>query len=81
MTTTYSQSRAFFNDLAALLTRGQLLFPEDAAYEPARQLWNGKVKTRPAAIARLIGWMSRLMILCLQFQWGAWDRQKKLLKR
>jgi len=50
MTTTHSQN--LFNDLAALLT-GQLFLPEDAAYEPVRQLWNGKVKTRPAAIVRL----------------------------
>lgn len=51
MTTTYSQSSAFFNGLAASLT-GQLLLPNDATYEQVRQLWNGKVKTRPAAIAR-----------------------------
>ncbi len=53
MTTTYSESRASFNDLAALLT-GQILLPEDAAYEQVRQLWNGKVKTRPAVIARCL---------------------------
>lgn len=53
MTTTYSQSSSLFNDLAARLT-GQLFLPEDAAYEPARQLWNGRVKTRPAAIARCL---------------------------
>jgi FAD/FMN-containing dehydrogenase len=53
MTTTYSQSSVFFNDLAALLI-GQLLLPEDTAYEQVRQLWNGKVKTRPAAIARCL---------------------------
>lgn len=52
MTTTYSHS-AFFNDLAALLI-GQLLLPENAAYEQVRQLWNGKVKTQPAAIARCL---------------------------
>jgi FAD/FMN-containing dehydrogenase len=52
MTTTYSHSVSF-NDLAALLT-GQLVLPEDADYEPVRQLWNGKVKTRPAAIARCL---------------------------
>ena len=50
MTTTYGQSSTSFNDLAALLT-GQLFLPEDAAYEQVRQLWNGKIKTRPAAIA------------------------------
>jgi FAD/FMN-containing dehydrogenase len=52
MTTTYRYS-AGFNDLAALLT-GQLLLPQDADYEQVRQLWNGRVKTRPAAIARCL---------------------------
>jgi len=52
MTTTYKSSTAY-NDLAALLT-GQLLLPEDTAYEQARQLWNGRVKTQPAAIARCL---------------------------
>jgi FAD/FMN-containing dehydrogenase len=53
MTTTYSQRSGFFNDLAASLT-GQFLLPDDTAYEQARQLWNGKVKTRPAAIVRCL---------------------------
>ncbi|MBD2534807.1 FAD-binding oxidoreductase [Nostoc flagelliforme FACHB-838] len=52
MTTTYRHSAAF-NDLAALLT-GQLFLPHDADYEQVRQLWNGKVKTQPAAIARCL---------------------------
>jgi FAD/FMN-containing dehydrogenase len=52
MTTTYKSSAAF-NELAALLT-GQLFLPEDANYEEVRQLWNGRVKTRPAAIARCL---------------------------
>lgn len=52
MTTMYKSSAAF-NELAALLT-GQLVLPEDVAYEQVRQLWNGKVKTRPAAIARCL---------------------------
>jgi FAD/FMN-containing dehydrogenase len=52
MTTTYKSSAAF-NELAALLT-GQLFLPEDANYEPVHQLWNGRVKTRPAAIARCL---------------------------
>jgi len=51
MTTTYHHSAAF-NDLAALLT-GQLFLPQAADYEQVRQLWNGKVKTQPAAIARV----------------------------
>ncbi len=53
MTTTYSQSSASFHNLAVLLT-GQLLLPKDAAYEQVCQLWNGRVKTRPAAIARCL---------------------------
>jgi FAD/FMN-containing dehydrogenase len=52
MTTTYHHSAAF-NDLAALLT-GQLFLPQAADYEQVRQLWNGKVKTQPAAIARCL---------------------------
>ena len=52
MTTTYRHSAAF-NDLAALLT-GQLFLPQDADYEQVRQLWNGRVKTQPAAIARCL---------------------------
>ncbi|NJP12043.1 MAG: FAD-dependent oxidoreductase [Cyanobacteria bacterium CRU_2_1] len=52
MTTTYHHSAAF-NDLAALLT-GQLFLPQAADYEQARQLWNGKVTTQPAAIARCL---------------------------
>ncbi|MBD2247378.1 FAD-binding oxidoreductase [Nostoc sp. FACHB-888] len=53
MTTTYGQSNTLFKYLAALLT-GQLFLPEDAAYESVRQLWNGKVKTRPVAIIRCL---------------------------
>jgi hypothetical protein len=52
MTTTYHHSAAF-KDLAALLT-GQLFLPQAADYEQVRQLWNGKVKTQPAAIARCL---------------------------
>jgi FAD/FMN-containing dehydrogenase len=52
MTTTHHKSSAV-NELASLLT-GQLVLPEDTAYEPARQLWNGRVKTQPAAIARCL---------------------------
>src|SRR5258706_9733258 len=51
MTTSQSSSRSVFKDLASLLT-GQLVFPEDATYEQVRQLWNGGVHTRPAAIVR-----------------------------
>ncbi|MBW4549427.1 MAG: FAD-binding oxidoreductase [Symplocastrum torsivum CPER-KK1] len=53
MTTTFVQNHAFFNDLAAPLT-GELLIPDDAAYEQVRHLWNGKVKTQPAAIVRCL---------------------------
>jgi hypothetical protein len=48
MTATFVRNRAFFNDLTAPLT-GELLLPDDAAYERVRHLWNGKVKTQPAA--------------------------------
>ncbi len=51
MTTTSRASRSAFKDLAALLT-GQLVLPQDATYEPVRQLWNGGAHTRPAAIVR-----------------------------
>lgn len=53
MTITPSQSKTSFNELAALLT-GQLILSDDAAYEQVRQLWNGRVKTQPAAIARCL---------------------------
>ncbi len=53
MTTTFVQNHAFFNDLAAPLT-GELLLPDDAAYEQVRPLWNAKVKTQPAAIVRCL---------------------------
>ncbi|MBD2309585.1 FAD-binding oxidoreductase [Chroococcidiopsis sp. FACHB-1243] len=53
MTITPSQNKTLFDYLAALLT-GQLILPNDAAYESVRQLWNGRVKTRPAAIARCL---------------------------
>jgi hypothetical protein len=52
MTTTYRHIAAF-NDLAALLTE-QLFLPQAADYEQVRQLWNGKVKTQPAAIVRYL---------------------------
>jgi FAD/FMN-containing dehydrogenase len=51
MTTTYHKNRSVFTDLAARLS-GRLLLPPDAAYEQARQLWNGRVQIRPAAIVR-----------------------------
>ncbi len=53
MTTTFVQNHAFFKDLTAFLTC-QLLLPENAAYERVRPLWNGKVKTQPAAIVRCL---------------------------
>ena len=53
MTTTFVQNHALFNDLTALLT-GELLLPDDIAYESVRHLWNGKVKTQPAAIVRCL---------------------------
>ncbi len=51
MTIRHRNTKASFKNLAALLT-GQLILPEDDAYEQARQLWNRKVTTRPAAIVR-----------------------------
>jgi FAD/FMN-containing dehydrogenase len=51
MTTTPRDSRTVFKELAARLT-GQLVLPQDATYEQVRQLWNGGVRTRPAAIVR-----------------------------
>src|SRR5262249_48664565 len=51
MTTSPSGGRFVFKDLVASLA-GQLVLPEDATYERVRQLWNGGVRTRPAAIVR-----------------------------
>jgi FAD/FMN-containing dehydrogenase len=53
MTTTIVQNRTFFKNLTALLT-GELLLPDDAAYEQVRHLWNGNVKTQPDAIVRCV---------------------------
>jgi FAD/FMN-containing dehydrogenase len=41
-------------DVTALAQQfhGQLIFPSDAAYEAARQVWNGMIDRRPALIAR-----------------------------
>jgi hypothetical protein len=50
MTTTFVRNWAFFKDLTAVLT-GELLLPDDAAYEQVCQLWNGNVKTQPTAIS------------------------------
>ena len=51
MTTAQLGVSTIFRDLTAVLT-GRLILPEDAAYGPARQLWNGKVNKRPAALVR-----------------------------
>jgi hypothetical protein len=51
MTTSHRESKSFFKDLAARLT-GQLIVPEDAAYEQVRRLWSGRVTTHPAAFVR-----------------------------
>jgi len=42
------------NAVAALRRQmtGPVLTPQDAAYEPARQIWNAMIDRRPAAIAR-----------------------------
>lgn len=50
-TTAGSHIQFAFKDLASLLT-GQLVLPDDAAYDQMRQLWNGKVSKRPAALVR-----------------------------
>jgi FAD/FMN-containing dehydrogenase len=39
------------DELASSL-KGQLIRPEDAGYEPAREVWNGMIDRRPALIAR-----------------------------
>jgi len=48
--TTQAGIRAIFKDLEPLLT-GHLVRPEEAAYDQARQLWNGKVNKHPTALA------------------------------
>jgi len=35
--------------------RGELIAPESSGYDSARQLWNGMIDKRPAAIARCYG--------------------------
>lgn len=35
--------------------RGELLLPDDSAYEAARTVWNGMVDKQPALIARCAG--------------------------
>jgi FAD/FMN-containing dehydrogenase len=35
--------------------RGELLLPEDAGYDAARKVWNGRIDRRPALIARCTG--------------------------
>ena len=50
-TTTHADTSAMFRDLASLLT-GYLVLPEHAAYDHARELWNGGANKHPAALAR-----------------------------
>jgi FAD/FMN-containing dehydrogenase len=49
--TTTRRDTSSFKDLTSLLT-GQLVLPEDAAYEQVRQIWSGKVNKHPAAFVR-----------------------------
>ncbi len=70
MTTTSNQHKNSFNDLAALLT-GQIVLPNDADYEQVRQLWNGRVKIRPAAIARCLTVQDVIHTVC-------WTRSRGL---
>src|SRR5215470_5089788 len=35
--------------------RGEVVLPEDVAYDQARRVWNGMIDRRPAAIAYLAG--------------------------
>ena len=35
---------------------GELLSPDDSAYDEARRIWNGHIDRRPALIARCRGW-------------------------
>ena|SRR5438876_5959163 len=51
MTTFHEQSYSVFKDLTQVLA-GHIIFPEDEAYDQARQLWNGKVNKHPVAFVR-----------------------------
>ncbi len=42
-------------ELDASSFRGELLGPEDAAYDEHRRIWNGSIDRRPAAIVRCVG--------------------------
>ena len=42
-------------DALATQMRGQLIRPQDASYEEARQIWNGMIDRRPALIAACSG--------------------------
>src|SRR3981081_27033 len=35
--------------------QGEVITPQDEAYEDARKVWNGTIDRRPAAIARCVG--------------------------
>src|SRR5262249_40982192 len=51
MIATRGDTRSHFEELRSLLT-GPLILPEDAAYDPMRRLWNGRIDKHPAALAR-----------------------------
>lgn len=45
--------------------RGELILPEDDAYEKARKIWNGMINKRPAVIAQCAGTAD--VISCVKF--------------
>jgi len=49
-----SNGKKPFEDLGSVV-RGETLTPGDSGYDAARQLWNGMIDKRPAAIARCSG--------------------------
>lgn len=44
-----------FDDLAKTLVRGELVYPEDAAYAAAVRTWNAQNRHRPRVVVRARG--------------------------